>query len=85
MIRVWNIAGLPVDAYSIENAIIVDKARRWALMIDPQGNTIPPRLGTDIPCSEAVDPQGKNKVDCSVIYLFKTLEDFQLKQTYQEQ
>ncbi|KAJ8727857.1 hypothetical protein PYW08_016242 [Mythimna loreyi] len=36
VIRVWNIAGLPVDSYSIENGIIVEKSRRWALMIDPQ-------------------------------------------------
>ncbi|XP_050560802.1 dynein axonemal heavy chain 3 isoform X6 [Spodoptera frugiperda] len=36
VIRVWNIAGLPVDNYSIQNGIIVMKARRWALMIDPQ-------------------------------------------------
>lgn len=37
VIRAWNIAGLPVDNYSIENGIISTTSRRWPLMIDPQG------------------------------------------------
>nr|XP_023021885.1 dynein heavy chain 3, axonemal-like [Leptinotarsa decemlineata] len=37
VIRAWNIAGLPVDKYSVENGIISTTARRWPLMIDPQG------------------------------------------------
>ncbi|XP_041362756.1 dynein heavy chain 3, axonemal-like isoform X2 [Gigantopelta aegis] len=36
-IRAWNIAGLPVDTFSVDNGIIVSKSRRWPLMIDPQG------------------------------------------------
>ncbi|PIK59401.1 putative dynein heavy chain 7, axonemal isoform X2 [Apostichopus japonicus] len=36
-IRQWNIAGLPTDSFSIENGIIISNARRWPLMIDPQG------------------------------------------------
>ena len=36
-IRAWTIAGLPSDSVSVENGIIVAKARRWPLMIDPQG------------------------------------------------
>ncbi len=35
-IREWNVAGLPRDSLSIENAIIAFEARRWPLMIDPQ-------------------------------------------------
>ena len=34
-IRAWNIDGLPSDNFSVENAIIINKSRRWPLMIDP--------------------------------------------------
>jgi dynein heavy chain len=34
--RAWNIAGLPSDSLSEVNGIIISKARRWSLMIDPQ-------------------------------------------------
>ncbi|KAI3386968.1 hypothetical protein SNEBB_010455 [Seison nebaliae] len=37
VIRSWNIAGLPADTFSIENAIILKNSNRWPLMIDPQG------------------------------------------------
>eukprot|EP01135_Chromosphaera_perkinsii_P003458 Nk52_evm27s243 gene=Nk52_evmTU27s243 len=36
-IRAWNIAGLPTDNFSIDNGIMIGNARRWPLMIDPQG------------------------------------------------
>lgn len=36
-IRQWNIEGLPTDAFSVDNGIIVFSVRRWPLMIDPQG------------------------------------------------
>jgi dynein heavy chain len=36
-IRSWSIAGLPSDGHSIENGIIMSKARRWPLLMDPQG------------------------------------------------
>jgi dynein heavy chain len=35
-IQQWSVCGLPNDNLSVENGIIIDKARRWALMIDPQ-------------------------------------------------
>jgi dynein heavy chain len=34
-IQAWNIAGLPKDDASTENGIIIDKGKRWPLMIDP--------------------------------------------------
>ena len=37
LIREWTLAGLPSDSFSVENAIITQKARRWPLFIDPQG------------------------------------------------
>ena len=36
-IRDWNLAGLPRDSLSTDNAIMMSKSRRWPLMIDPQG------------------------------------------------
>ncbi|KAJ3056563.1 Dynein heavy chain 2, axonemal [Rhizophlyctis rosea] len=36
-IRDWNLQGLPSDAFSAENGIIVTRGRRWPLMVDPQG------------------------------------------------
>merc|ERR1719486_1747457 len=35
-IQQWSVCGLPNDNLSIENGIILDVARRWPLMIDPQ-------------------------------------------------
>ena len=37
VIRDWNLAGLPADTFSVENAIMATTARRWPLMVDPQG------------------------------------------------
>jgi dynein heavy chain len=36
-IRSWLVDGLPNDGFSIDNAIILSKARRWPLLMDPQG------------------------------------------------
>eukprot|EP00698_Gefionella_okellyi_P007692 TRINITY_DN1880_c0_g3_i1.p1 TRINITY_DN1880_c0_g3~~TRINITY_DN1880_c0_g3_i1.p1 ORF type:complete len:4251 (-),score=1210.42 TRINITY_DN1880_c0_g3_i1:76-12828(-) len=36
-IRDWIQAGLPNDTFSVDNAVIVSRSRRWPLMIDPQG------------------------------------------------
>ncbi|KXS09529.1 hypothetical protein M427DRAFT_128896 [Gonapodya prolifera JEL478] len=37
VIREWNVQGLPTDALSTDNGILVHRGRRWPLMIDPQG------------------------------------------------
>jgi dynein heavy chain len=36
IIREWSLAGLPSDAVSVNNGILVTKSERWPLMIDPQ-------------------------------------------------
>ncbi|KAF3697610.1 Dynein heavy chain 2, axonemal Axonemal beta dynein heavy chain 2 Ciliary dynein heavy chain 2 [Channa argus] len=36
VVREWNIQGLPSDAFSTENGIIVTHGNRWPLMVDPQ-------------------------------------------------
>ncbi|CAE7685039.1 DNAH1, partial [Symbiodinium sp. KB8] len=49
-VRAWNIAGLPADSHSVENGIIMWKARRWPLLIDPQGqaNRYIKNMGKDV-------------------------------------
>ncbi|KIZ07655.1 Dynein heavy chain 6, axonemal [Monoraphidium neglectum] len=36
-VREWVLAGLPSDGVSVDNAILATRAKRWPLMIDPQG------------------------------------------------
>lgn len=68
-IQQWNIAGLPKDDTSIENGIIIDKSRRWPLMIDPQNqaNKYVKNLGKD-------QPEGLDILKVSDPNLMRTLE-----------
>jgi len=54
LIRTWTIAGLPQDGNSIENGIIMSRARRYPLFIDPQGqaNRFIKNMGNDPAHSE---------------------------------
>jgi dynein heavy chain len=37
-LRSWQLAGLPTDAVSTQNGLMMDRSRRWSLSIDPQGS-----------------------------------------------
>lgn len=72
-IQYWNICGLPKDDTSIENGIIIDKSRRWPLMIDPQtqANKYIKNLGADKETNE----MGIVVVKMSDATLMRTLEN----------
>jgi len=59
-IRAWQIAGLPTDAVSTENGVVISKARRYNLMIDPQGQA-----------SKFIKNLGDNKESGAGIEIFK--------------
>jgi dynein heavy chain, axonemal len=53
-VRSWNIAGLPADSHSVQNGIVMSTARRWPLLMDPQGqaNRFIKNMGKDTSFSE---------------------------------
>ncbi|KAM4714769.1 dynein axonemal heavy chain 2 [Anableps anableps] len=40
VVRNWNIQGLPSDAFSTENGVIITRGNRWPLIVDPQGQAM---------------------------------------------
>ncbi|KAK5609612.1 Dynein heavy chain 2, axonemal [Crenichthys baileyi] len=40
VVRNWNIQGLPSDAFSTENGVIITRGNRWPLIVDPQGQAV---------------------------------------------
>jgi len=54
-LRHWQLAGLPVDSLSTQNGLVMDRARRWPLCIDPQGqaNRFIKNYGADKEACEA--------------------------------
>merc|ERR1719453_15987 len=69
-IQQWSVCGLPNDNLSVENGIILDTARRWPLMIDPQrqANKYIKGLG------KAVSSSGMNVCKLSDPNVLQTLE-----------
>lgn len=35
-VRQWQLEGLPTDPFSAENGVLITKATKWPLVIDPQ-------------------------------------------------
>ncbi len=99
-IRDWNISGLPSDAFSIENGIIISKSRRWPLCIDPQGqaNKWIKNMGKDskISITKLSDPDLLRTLENSIQFgrtvlienvyedLDPSLSPILLKQTFQK-
>ena len=52
-LRMWQLSGLPTDNLSTQNGIMMDRARRWSLLIDPQGQA-----------NRYIRNQGKDKEIC---------------------
>merc|ERR1719238_453600 len=53
-LRMWQLSGLPTDNLSTQNGIMMDRARRWSLLIDPQGQA-----------NRYIRNQGKDKEMCA--------------------
>mmetsp|Transcript_32147 Transcript_32147/g.112954 ORF Transcript_32147/g.112954 Transcript_32147/m.112954 type:complete len:1992 (+) Transcript_32147:926-6901(+) len=71
-IRTWQLQGLPGDNLSTQNAIMLDRSRRWALFIDPQSqaNRFVRNRGRDRECCR----NGFDVISLSEKNFLRTLE-----------
>ncbi|KAI8850637.1 hypothetical protein BC829DRAFT_441991 [Chytridium lagenaria] len=83
IVRDWNIQGLPSDALSTENGILVTRGRRWPLMIDPQGQANKWIRNMEGPDLRIVKLQNQNSCDVGET-LDPALEPLLLKQTIRQ-
>ncbi|XP_037870398.1 dynein axonemal heavy chain 2 isoform X3 [Bombyx mori] len=67
ILRDWNYMGLPDDNFSAENGIIVVRATRWPLAVDPQGQAL-------IWISKLEEPNGIQVVDFGQPNYLKVME-----------
>lgn len=99
-IQNWTINGLPMDSFSIDNAIIMDGSQRWSLLIDPQGQAHKwiktMEKSNDIIIDKLTNPNYMKSIEVGIevgkpVLIENVLEDLEppldpvlLKQTYRQ-